>query len=247
MTDAAGKIAADVLFLSRPEVAEVAEPRVAGRGVSSAMPQKQNPVLSVLIRSAALQAPALAAQLHLAAANFNDERPDGAWHSEWAALRQLLRLALGAAVQLRELAEGMAVFPGAMRRNLELGGPLLLSEAVNAAVAPLLDGTVVDGSVVDGNGAGPGAARTGKQRLQAVVDETLLAPAAEQADTYRALLRAAVPEELLSDARLEELLNPANYLGQAVEISRRILAAYPEYTGHAGALAHHIQNGASRG
>lgn len=242
LTDAAGKVAADVLFLSRPEVAEVAEPRVAGRGVSSAMPQKQNPVLSVLIRSAALQAPALAAQLHLAAANFNDERPDGAWHSEWAALRQLLRVALGAAVQLRELAEGMSVFPGAMRRNLELGGPLLLSEAVNAAVAPLLDGTVVDG-----NGAGPGAARTGKQRLQAVVDETLLAPAAEQADTYRALLRAAVPEELLSDARLEELLNPANYLGQAVEISRRILAAYPEYTGHASALAHHIQNGASRG
>ena len=101
---------------------------------------------------------------------------------------------------------------------------------------------------MDGNGAGPGAARTGKQRLQAVVDETLLAPAAEQADTYRALLRAAVPEELLSDARLEELLNPANYLGQAVEISRRILAAYPEYTGHADrAPAHHIQNGASRG
>ena len=247
VTDAAGKVAADVLFLSRPEVAEVAEPRVAGRGVSSAMPQKQNPVLSVLIRSAALQAPALAAQLHLAAATFNDERPDGAWHSEWAALRQLLRVALGAAVQLRELAEGMAVFPGAMRRNLELGGPLLLSEAVNAAVAPLLDRTVVDGTVVDGNGAGPGAARTGKQRLQAVVDETLLAPAAEQADTYRALLRAAVPEELLSDARLEELLNPANYLGQAVEISRRILAAYPEYTGQAGALAHQIQNGASRG
>ena len=247
VTDAAGKMAADVLFLSRPEVAEIAEPRVAGRGVSSAMPQKQNPVLSVLIRSAALQAPALAAQLHLAAANFNDERPDGAWHSEWAALRQLLRVALGAAVQLRELAEGMAVFPGAMRRNLELGGPLLLSEAVNAAVAPLLDRTVVDGTVVDGNGAGPGAARTGKQRLQAVVDETLLAPAAEQADTYRALLRAAVPEELLSDARLEELLNPANYLGQAVEISRRILAAYPEYTGQAGAFAHKIQNGASRG
>ncbi|MEY9774518.1 lyase family protein [Arthrobacter sp. MW3 TE3886] len=242
VTDAAGKMAADVLFLSRPEVAEIAEPRAAGRGVSSAMPQKQNPVLSVLIRSAALQAPALAAQLHLAAANFNDERPDGAWHSEWAALRQLLRLALGAAGQLRELAEGMEVFPGAMRRNLGLGGPLLLSEAVNAAVAPLLDG-----AVLDGRGAGTGAGRTGKQRLQAVVDETLQARAADQADTYRALLRAAVPEELLTDARLEELLNPANYLGQAVEISRRILAAYPEYTGQAGAIAHQLQNGASRG
>jgi 3-carboxy-cis,cis-muconate cycloisomerase len=243
VTDAAGKMAADVLFLSRPEVAELAEPRVAGRGVSSAMPQKQNPVLSVLIRSAALQAPALAAQLHLAAANFNDERPDGAWHSEWAALRQLLRLALGAVAQLRELAEGLEVFPVAMRRNLDLAGPLLLSEAVNATVAPLLDV----------NSAETGSGRTGKQQLQAVVDETLRAPAAEQAATYRALLRADVPEELLTDARLEELLDPANYLGQAVEISRRILAAYPEYAAGTAspedgrATAHPLQNGASRG
>ncbi|GAP59429.1 3-carboxy-cis,cis-muconate cycloisomerase [Arthrobacter sp. Hiyo1] len=97
LTDSFGKIASDLLFLSRPEVAELGEPLAAGRGVSSAMPQKQNPVLSVLIRSAALQAPGLAAQLHVAATNFNDERPDGAWHSEWPALRGLLRLTLGAA------------------------------------------------------------------------------------------------------------------------------------------------------
>jgi 3-carboxy-cis,cis-muconate cycloisomerase len=234
VTDAAGKMASDVLFLSRPEVAELAEPRAAGRGGSSAMPQKQNPVLSVLVRSAALQAPGQAAQLHLAAANFNDERPDGAWHSEWPALRQLLRLSLGAAVQLRELAEGLQVFPAAMRRNLDLSGPLLLSEAVTAAVAPLLGG--IQG--VDG-----------KQRLQSVVDQTLQVPAAEQASTYRRLLRTAVPAELLSDARLEELLDPASYLGQAAEISRRILAAYPEF-GATGAPAPSPTldlNGASRG
>ena len=135
---AAGKIATDVLFMSRPEVAELAEPRAAGRGVSSAMPQKQNPVLSVLIRSAALQAPQLVAQLHLAAANFNDERPDAAWHTEWPSFRELLRLALGAAGHLRELAEGLQVFPDSLRRNLELAGPLLLAEGVGAAVAPLL-------------------------------------------------------------------------------------------------------------
>jgi len=246
VTDAAGKIAADVLFLSRPEVAELAEPRAAGRGGSSAMPQKQNPVLSVLVRSAALQAPGQAAQLHLAAANFNDERPDGAWHSEWPALRQLLRLGLGAAVQLRELAEGLQVFPDAMRRNLELSGPLLLSEAVTAAVAPLLSGSIPGKTSADG-----------KQRLQSVVDQTLQVPAADQASTYRRLLRAAVPTELLSDARLEELLDPANYLGQAAEIARRILAAYPEYSASAsetGAVAgtHNPSptldlNGASRG
>ncbi|OOP61839.1 3-carboxy-cis,cis-muconate cycloisomerase [Arthrobacter sp. SRS-W-1-2016] len=224
LTDSFGKIASDLLFLSRPEVAELGEPQAAGRGVSSAMPQKQNPVLSVLIRSAALQAPGLAAQLHMAAANFNDERPDGAWHSEWQALRSLLRLALGAAAQLRELAEGLRVFPEAMRRNLEISGPLLLSEAVASSVAPLL-----------------GADRSeAKAKLQAVVDETLGAPAAEQPRIYTKLLREVVPASKLSDEELEDLLDPANYIGEAAEISRRILAAYPEF-------AHTNPKGADRG
>jgi 3-carboxy-cis,cis-muconate cycloisomerase len=222
MTDALGKIANDVLFLSRPEVAEVAEPREAGRGVSSAMPQKQNPVLSVLIRSAALQAPNLAAQLHVAAASFNDERPDGAWHSEWQALRQLLRLSLGAAIHVRELAEGLQVYPEAMRRNLELSGPLLLSEGVAARLAPLLEeGAGEDGEI--------GEDRTGKQQLQALVEAALQGPAAEQGATYRRLLREAVPPGKLSDEELEEILNPANYVGEAREISRRILAAFAEF------------------
>jgi 3-carboxy-cis,cis-muconate cycloisomerase len=211
LLDAFGKIAADVVFLSRPEVGELGEPLAAGRGVSSAMPQKQNPVLSVLIRSAALQAPALASQLHLAAATFNDERADGAWHTEWPALRRLLALALGAAGHLRELTEGLRVFPEAMRRNLEISGPLLLSEGVSAAVAPLLG-------------------EDGKQELQAVVDQTLQAPASQQADTYRKLLREAVPPEKLPDAELGALLDPSSYLGEAAEISRRIFAAYPEFT-----------------
>jgi len=217
VVDALGKIAADVLLLSRPEVAELAEPRAPGRGVSSAMPQKQNPVMSVLVRSAALQAPGLAAQLHLAAATFNDERPDGAWHTEWPALRQLLALALGAAGHLRDLADGLQVFPEGMRRNLELSGPLLLTEGVSAAVAPLLGDD-------------------GKQQLQAVVDRTLAAPAGEQGATYRRLLREAVPADKLSSEKLDELLDPASYLGQAGEISRRILAAFPDYALTATAL-----------
>ena len=230
--DAFGKIAADVLFLSRPEVGELAEPRAAGRGVSSAMPQKQNPVLSVLVRSAALQAPGLAAQLHLAAANFNDERPDGAWHTEWPALRQLLALALGAAGQIRELADGLQVFPEAMRRNLDLAGPLLLAEGVGAAVAPLLQEK--DGL-------------NGKQQLQAVVDQTLQAAPGEQGATYRKLLRDAVPAGVLTDLRLEELLSPASYLGEAAAISRRIVAAFPEFAAPNELPNPDDANGASRG
>ena len=202
------------------------------------MPQKQNPVLSVLIRSAALQAPQLAAQLHLAAANFNDERPDAAWHIEWPALRQLLRLALGAAGHLRELAAGLQVFPDALSRNLELAGPLLLAEGVGAAVAPLL-------AEKDG--------RTGKEQLQDVVDRTLAGRAAEQGATYRRLLREAVPPGALTDLRLDELLDPASYLGQAAEISRRILAAYPDFaparpgSAEPASSVNPDQNGANRG
>jgi 3-carboxy-cis,cis-muconate cycloisomerase len=236
--DALGKVAADVLFLSRPEVAELAEPRAAGRGGSSAMPQKQNPVLSVLVRSAALQAPQLAAQLHVAAANFNDERPDGAWHTEWSALRELLRLALAAVGHIKDLTEGLQVFPDAMRRNLDLAGPLLLAEGVVAAVAPIL---------------GEKDGLTGKEQLDAVVNRTLQAPPAEQAGIYRRLLREAVPVGELTDLRLDELLDPASYLGQAREISRRILAAYPDFAlapSDASAHTHpapNDANGANRG
>ncbi|BAS11631.1 hypothetical protein AHiyo4_50530 [Arthrobacter sp. Hiyo4] len=119
----------------------------------------------------------------------------------------------------------MQVFPDAMRRNLDLAGPLLLAEGVGAAVAPLL-------AEKDG--------RSGKEQLQAVVDRALQAPGAEQGASYRRLLREAIPPGVLTDLRLDELLDPAGYLGQAAEISRRILAAYPDFSKP-------IQNGANRG
>ena len=87
-TDAYGHLAADVATLSRPELGEVAE---GSGGGSSTMPLKSNPALSVLIRRAALAGPGLAATVHLAAATTVDERPDGAWHAQWAALRDLGR------------------------------------------------------------------------------------------------------------------------------------------------------------
>jgi 3-carboxy-cis,cis-muconate cycloisomerase len=108
-TDAYGRIANDVLTLSRPESGELAEPAAEGRGGSSTMPGKVNPVLSVLVRRAALSAPALAAQLHLAAADSGDERPAGAWHVEWAALQLLARRAVVAAAQTTELLAGLRV------------------------------------------------------------------------------------------------------------------------------------------
>jgi len=127
-TDAWGRIAADVTTLARPEIAELGEPLAAGRGGSSTIPQKQNPVLSVLVRRAALAAPGLAATLHTAAALAVDERPDGSWHVEWATLRTLSRYAAVAASQTTELLAGLRVDSERMRDTVTREAESLLAE-----------------------------------------------------------------------------------------------------------------------
>ena len=211
-TAAAGKVANDVLLLSRPEIGEVSEPRAAGRGGSSAMPQKQNPVLSVLIRSAALAAPGHGVQLQAAAAAADDERPSGSWHVEWQALRSLLRLTGGAAAKLAELSVGLHVHTQAVARNLAAAGPLVVSEKIMAVVAPLLD------RHLSANGL-PG---TGKDIIAGAV-----AGSQASGEPFEELLRRAVPVSVLSDAELKSILDPAEYLGETAVLIERITAAYP--------------------
>jgi 3-carboxy-cis,cis-muconate cycloisomerase len=127
-TDAWGHIANDVLLLARPEIGELAEPMAQGRGGSSTMPHKANPVLSVLVRRAALTAPNLAAQLHLAAATTLDERPDGSWHTEWSALATLSRRAVTAGSQVAELLDGLHVDTGRMAAVVKQQASALLAE-----------------------------------------------------------------------------------------------------------------------
>lgn len=117
-TDCWGRIASDVVFLARPEIGELSEPAGDDRGGSSSMPHKRNPVLSILIRRAALSAPHLVATLHTAAGLANDERPDGAWHAEWDALRTLGRRAVVAGSQCSELLSGLTVRADRMAENL---------------------------------------------------------------------------------------------------------------------------------
>ncbi|MGW5472021.1 3-carboxy-cis,cis-muconate cycloisomerase [Streptomyces chartreusis] len=131
---ALGKVAVDVLTLSRTEIAEVAE---GSGGGSSAMPHKSNPVRSTLIASAARRAPQLAATLYGSLAA-EDERPAGAWHAEWEPLRDLLRLVGGAARDAVELAEGLRVRADVMREHLDLTHGLIVSERLSAELAPVL-------------------------------------------------------------------------------------------------------------
>src|SRR6185369_6994937 len=129
--------ATDVVHLASTEVAEVAEPHIPGRGGSSVMPHKRNPVASTVILACHAAASPHAATLFgtMAAAH---ERPAGLWHAEWHALPQLFGLASGALREARSLAEGLEVHPDRMRANLDATHGLLFADAVATRLAPRL-------------------------------------------------------------------------------------------------------------
>jgi 3-carboxy-cis,cis-muconate cycloisomerase len=128
-------MATDVAHLASTEVGEVAEPYVPGRGGSSAMPHKRNPVSSTVILAAQAAAPGHVMTLLNAMAAAH-ERPAGLWHAEWHALPQLFGLASGALREARALAEGLEVDADRMRANLEATRGLLFADAVAGRLAP---------------------------------------------------------------------------------------------------------------
>ncbi|MFG2594295.1 3-carboxy-cis,cis-muconate cycloisomerase [Streptomyces sp. NPDC048438] len=190
---ALGKAAADVLTLSRTEIAEVAE---GSGGGSSAMPHKANPVRATLIAAAARRAPGQAATLYGSLAA-EDERPAGAWHAEWEPLRDLLRLVGGAARDAAELAEGLQVFPSAMRSHLGLTGGLIVSERL-AAVA---------------------AGRVGPARAKEILTEA----AGRARDGGGPLSEILAGEPAFEGLDLAELTDPARYTGCAGSLTDRAL------------------------
>ncbi|WP_432084325.1 3-carboxy-cis,cis-muconate cycloisomerase [Streptomyces sp. WAC 04229] len=190
---ALGKIAADVLTLSRTEIGEVAE---GGGGGSSAMPHKANPVRSTLIAAAARRAPQLAAVLY-GSLTAEDERPAGAWHAEWEPLRDLLRLAGGAARDAAELTEGLRVRPDVMRAHLGLTHGLIVSERLAAELTPVL----------------------GRSRARTLLTE--LAARTHAEDRTLGELLAEVPELRVLD--LDALTDPTRYTGSAGALTDRAL------------------------
>jgi 3-carboxy-cis,cis-muconate cycloisomerase len=199
---ALGKIAVDVQALARTEVGEVAEPAGgAGRGASSAMPHKRNPVLATLIRSAALQVPVLAAGLTQCLLA-EDERSAGAWHAEWQLLRELLRLTGGAARTGAELAAGLEVRADRMRANLDLTGGQVVSERIAAVLAPVL----------------------GRAAAKQVLSETSARSAASGLPLAEVLAGRPELAGRLTTAELDRLCDPAGYTGAAPALVDRALA-----------------------
>lgn len=143
---ALGRIGADLVALGRTEVAEV---HTADEGRSSAMPQKRNPVSAVLLVAASRRSPQLVATL-FGALESVDERPPGAWHAEWAALRSLLDLAVGSAAAAASTLAGVTVDTERMLANLALTGDAIHAESAKHGRA---DGTrtavAVSGPIVD--------------------------------------------------------------------------------------------------
>jgi 3-carboxy-cis,cis-muconate cycloisomerase len=200
LTGSLGKIAFDVVLMASTEVGEVAEPFVQGRGASSTMPQKRNPISSELILAAA-KAVRQHAGLMLDAMVQDFERATGPWHAEWIALPEAFMLAGGALHQATFMLGGLIVDEARMRSNLDLTHGLIVAEAVMMGLAPHL----------------------GRNEAHDIVYDACRAVAEHGGSLADALARVPAVTQHLDRAALEALTDPANYLGAAREMVDRVV------------------------
>jgi 3-carboxy-cis,cis-muconate cycloisomerase len=198
-----GKIGRDVVLMMQTDVAEVAEPVAAGRGGSSTMPHKRNPVLAAVMVGAGTAAPGLVATIHSAQMH-EHERAAGPAHAEWRTLPELLRLTGGALRASLALAEGLTVDPARMRANLDATQGLVMAEAVMMALGTRL-GRLDAHHLVE---AACRRASAGKRHLRDVLRED-----------------NAVMAHLSAEA-LAELFEPEAYLGSTRHFIDAALAAH---------------------
>ena len=194
-----GKIALDVMTMASSEFGEVAEPFVDGRGGSSTMPQKRNPISCELIFASAKMLRERASSM-LDAMLTDFERATGPWHLEWSALPEAFVLAAGALQQATFLLEGLDVDVARMQRNLDLTGGLIVAEAVMMGLAPILGRSAAHDLVYD-------ACREAIDARTPLLD---------------ALLAHGDIVERLGESKLRALTDPANYLGAAATMARDV-------------------------
>jgi 3-carboxy-cis,cis-muconate cycloisomerase len=196
-----GKIARDVSLLSQTEVAEAAEPSAPGRGGSSTMPQKRNPVACAIALSAAIRAPGLVATI-FAAMPQEHERGLGGWHAEWETLPELVRVLSGSAHAMAEAMAGLDVDPERMRAGLDANHGLAMAESFKTALAASL----------------------GMHRAHEVLEAAARRAIVENQTLREALRNDADVRAQLSEDALERAADPREYLGVAVAMVRRSIA-----------------------
>src|SRR3954471_22313967 len=188
VTSTLGKISMDVKLLMQTEVAEVYEAFHEGRGSSSTMPQKRNPISSLYIHATAALVRQNAAAL-LEAAVADHERSTGPWEIEWIALPEIFLLASGALRQTRDLLAGLEVDATRMRANLDLTGGAIVSEQVMMGLGPHL----------------------GRQRAHDLVYDICRVAATSDASLVDLLAKNKEISAHVSRAELEKMCDPANY------------------------------------
>jgi 3-carboxy-cis,cis-muconate cycloisomerase len=201
VTGSLGKIAFDVMLMASTELAEVSEPFVQGRGASSTMPQKRNPISSELMLAAA-KAVRQHAGLMLDALVQDFERATGPWHAEWIALPEAFMLTGGALHQAKFMLGGLIVDEARMRKNLDMTHGLIVAEAVMMGLAPHL----------------------GRNEAHDVVYDACRAVAEKGGSLADALAKVPEVTRHLDRKALEKLTDPSNYLGAAREMVDRVLA-----------------------
>ena len=200
LTGSLGKIAFDVMLMASTEIGEVAEPFVHGRGGSSTMPQKRNPISSELILACA-KAVRQHAGLMLDALVQDFERATGPWHAEWIALPEAFILSGGALHQAKFMLDGLIVDEGRMRKNLDMTHGLIVAEAVMMGLAPHL----------------------GRNEAHDIVYDACRVVAEKGGRLADALAAVPAVSKHLDRKALEELTDPSNYLGAAREMVDRVV------------------------
>ena len=202
VTGSLGKIALDLMIMASTEFAEVYEPFVKGRGASSTMPQKRNPISSELMLAAA-KGVRQHAGLVLDAMVQDFERATGPWHAEWMAIPESFVLTAGALHQAKFALGGLIVDEKKMAENLDISRGLIVAEAVMMGLAPQIGRQEAHDIVYD-------ACRVANEKNTSLADALSADPRVSSR---------------IDRATIDRLTSPKNYLGLAPQMADRVLAA----------------------
>ena len=199
----AGKLGNDLILMMQSELAEISEGGGAGRGGSSAMPHKRNPVAALAVVAAAHRVPGQLAAL-FACFDHSHERASGAWHGEWQTLCEMFITVGGMVEQLEIALNGMTVHVDALRAHLDSSRGLVMAEAVAMALAPAL----------------------GRSTAQALLKSAVAVVHGEGCTLHAALARDDTVQRVLGAEGLAAAMAPAAYLGVSAQFIDMVLARY---------------------
>jgi 3-carboxy-cis,cis-muconate cycloisomerase len=197
------KMAGDIALLAQTEVAEASEAAAPGKGGSSAMPQKRNPVDATRAIASARLAIGVVPVI-LSAMAHEHERAVGGWQAEWTAIPDLFRFTAGAVERVRSAVQGLEVDPDRMRANLDRSGGLVMAESLTMALA----------------------AHLGRSPAHEIVQAACSRAVAAGSSLRQAALDDAQISTVLSSDEIDRALDPAGYLGSADALIDRALEAY---------------------